>query len=429
MKTKCLLALITIAFISASTESFAADFVQGVLVPVSEEKIGILTGDKAMITVGEREGIVKGDIASVLTDPRDDNSVIGECAVTKNGYQASVCEIIKAKREIEKGNSVRFPVVTYRDPTLFALSVAVLSSVVDPYEPYKNLRVCLYPIFNEQNAETALSDEMGRELEGLLSQKKRIQLVDRQLMRNLVFLPDGDKAMLNNVKDYMKKTNIDVLVTGRYTVSSDKVEMIVNKIDQNGHDRIVLYSFPLNQRYADLSSKVTISAQDPTKIQNSPCTISLKKLAHQPRKEERNNLIILESRENPFTEQTLRRIEFNILNPVSISVKVDDEVMPFDGKDTQVVTLSQGIHRIAVSFKRGYFLNETLLYTSNNELTKEVMLDLRREKHIAVDVRLSPLFEKEPIAFNVYERVHRQKQVLKPIYRVESDKLIETFKD
>ena len=72
----------------------------------------------------------------------------------------------------------------------------------------------------------------------------------------------------------------------------------------------------------------------------------------------------------------MRQTAFNFLGPVEIKVKVDDEAMAVSDKEEQRLTLPNGVHRVLVSFRRGYFFNESLLYTSQQEVTREALLDL-----------------------------------------------------
>ena len=70
-----------------------------------------------------------------------------------------------------------------------------------------------------------------------------------------------------------------------------------------------------------------------------------------------------------------------------------------------------------------------LLYTSGQTITKEAMFDVTKNKTIVVEVMANPLPDKTPLLFNVYASVDRERQLLRPITRVESEKVIETFKD
>ena len=161
----------------------------------------------------------------------------------------------------------------------------------------------------------------------------------------------------------------------------------------------------------------------------STCLLTLKSTPFEPAKHELGQLIREESAGNPLVERVLRQTVFNVLGPVEIKVKVDDEIMAISEKEEQRVSLPNGVHRVVVSFKRGYFFNESLLYTSQQVVTREALLDLTKPENLLIDIRINPLFRADAIGLDVRERVDSHRQVLKPIYKVQSEKTIEVFKN
>ena len=103
--------------------------------------------------------------------------------------------------------------------------------------------------------------------------------------------------------------------------------------------------------------------------------------------------------------------------------------MAISDKVEQRLNLPNGVHRVAVSFRRGYFFNESLLYTSQRVVTREALLDLTRPDNLVIDIRINPLFSPDAIGLDVRERVDDRREVMKPIYRVQSQKTIEVFKN
>ncbi len=428
MKNPACLILAIIVFSLFSYECLAQNTLDGIVVPVSKEKINIVTGDRASVNLGEKHGITKGDIGSIVANDEPGSLPVGRCAVVKSNYQSSVCEVIRLGREIESGSLIRFPKVTYTDATIFPVVIGTLSNIFRPYAPHEKLRVCLHGIYNSRNAVTALSEEIQNELISIFSQKKRIELVDKSVLKDLVFYPDADSRVLGLVKEDMKRANIDVLIMGKYTLSQDKVDLAITKIDKSGDDNVVTYTFPSSARYAALSAKILVTPEPVTEIERSSCLFSVRSMPYRPRKDEKDILIKHESAGDPITELHLRRIEFNLLNAVDARVAIDGEVIPMT-ENLAHVQLARGLHRIAVSFRRAFFFNDSLLYTSQHEIRKEAFLDISTNKNIVVEVRLDPLYERDTIAFNVYEPVQRERQVIKPIYRAEAEKVLERFKD
>ena len=140
-------------------------------------------------------------------------------------------------------------------------------------------------------------------------------------------------------------------------------------------------------------------------------------------------LIREEAAGNPLVEKLLKQTAFNLLRPVEIKVRVDGEAMAISDKEEQRLTLPNGVHRVLISFKRGYFFNESLLYTSQQEVTREALLDLTKPDNLLIDIRINPLFQADAIGLDIGERVESRREVIKPIYKVQSEKAIEVFKN
>jgi hypothetical protein len=132
---------------------------------------------------------------------------------------------------------------------------------------------------------------------------------------------------------------------------------------------------------------------------------------------------------NPITEQTLKRIDFNNVSPVEVKATLDGETVSPVTEDGYFMTLSIGNHAMKTSFRRGYFFNETLLYTSTQEVTKEAVLSLSKDKGVVVEIGINASSRKDPINLTVYQPIERQRRVLKPIYGVEYEKTLDAFKD
>jgi len=60
---------------------------------------------------------------------------------------------------------------------------------------------------------------------------------------------------------------------------------------------------------------------------------------------------------------------------------------------------------------------------------REVLLELGTPHNLVMDVRLSPFFRPDSIGIDVYRTEERQRQVIRPIYKVEAQNSIEVFKD
>jgi hypothetical protein len=62
-------------------------------------------------------------------------------------------------------------------------------------------------------------------------------------------------------------------------------------------------------------------------------------------------------------------------------------------------------------------------------VTREALLDLTKPDNLLIDIRINPLFLPDAIGLDVRERVDSRREVITPIYKVQSEKTIEVFKD
>jgi hypothetical protein len=404
--------------------------VVGVIAPLNNERVTIVRGEKAVATVGQNAGIIKGDVGYVSAQRGGDpNNAIAQCAVTSSDYRSSVCEVVKNKREIDAGSFIFFDAVTCADPTLCRVAVGVLSHTVEPYEPYKRLRVCLYGVFDAENRTTAMGERIMGEMRSVFAGKKRIELVSSSALDNFVFYPGSDGRILGFVQGNMKRTGIDVLITGRYGVAGKGAALTVSAIGKEGLAREGRFDFALEEQYRPLISAVVSGPKEPTAVEASTCLVTLRTTPVEPLKHEKVHLIRQESGGNVMVERALKRVDFNLVNAVDVKVTIDGEaITPAEGKG-KTVTLPNGAHRVVVSFRRGYFFNESLLYTSQQEVRREVLLELGTPHNLVMDVRLSPFFRPDSIGIDVYRTEEKQRQVIRPIYKVEAQNSIEVFKD
>jgi hypothetical protein len=402
----------------------------GVIVPASPERITILIREKGLVNLGQKNGIIKGDIGSVTADESGaPEAVFAQCAVTTSGYRSSICEVIKARREVDPGYSICFDPVTSTDTSIFPLAISMLSQLVDPYPPFKHLNVCIYGIFNDGNAVTGFSDVIERELEHVFSQKKRIGLVDRSALKDLVFYADSEGEIMKVVRGNMREAGIDVLLVGKYRVSGRFIELTCRAVHGEGQDGGMSFAIPLEEKYAGPLAAVILAGRETTQVETLGCALTVKAMPYKVRKDEKAELALRESAGNALVEQAVAKVDFNIISPVQVKVLVDGEEGAPRGKEGQVFTLTKGVHRVLVSFKRGYYFNGSLLYTSTREVTKEAVLDLGTADNLVMEVRLDPLFQREAIGINVYQRVERERQLIVPIQKAQSEKNIEVFKD
>ena len=283
--------------------------VSSVLAPLSNERIAILTGEKALTGVGLKDGIIKGDIGFIAADQDEAarDAFIGRCAVVKAGPGSSVCELITQKKEIVGGDKIFFDRISYTDVDIYQMAIAMLSDVVEPYEPYKQLRVMVYGVFDEKNSVTGLSDWLKAEITNTFSQKKRIHVVDSREFQEFVFYPGTGPDVLEFAKAKMKKLGVDVLLFGKYVADNQNISLTMTELSTDNPAKVWRFSFP-EIRYTELASQTILPAREETRIHDYPCSIFVKALtAKFDKTNDQADVVRQEAEGNAFIELGLKR--------------------------------------------------------------------------------------------------------------------------
>ena len=423
----------TIIFAFVSIQCFGAEYIKGNIISNLDKKMKIVYGDKAVITLGSNHGVINGDIMNI-TRPADVYLVepVGQCAVQKTFASTSICEVIKMTQEIENGQVVFMKKLEFNDPRLFPDIFRILQDLVEPYAPYKDISIYIYNIFDENRNITKFSELLKDEVKYVFSQKKRIKFISDDVGKVFAAYSPGELYEKNKViEGYMKKDNIDALITGHYEVKGGKVFITLYKVDNNW-DVVKRQGSIDGTSYGNSLTTVTVPYAPIKKDRNVICNIVYKPVRHKPLKNEKQEYIANTAQNDPFLLYTLEKIDFNVVSPVEFKLKIDNDIFDFEKQSEYRVLLRTGKHVITTSFKTGFYFNETLMFTSPNECKgckKSVVLQLDKDAEINVEVIANPLYGRESIDFNVYTKVVTNRPVLKPIYRTEKIVPVETFKD
>jgi hypothetical protein len=425
---------ITLLFICASvllvTACFADDLVRGQITGNLDKKVKIMLGDKAITNLGKKDALIKGDVLDIYTtedvkfiDP------IGRCAVVLVRDSMSVCEIIKMKREIG-ADIVTIQKMEFNDPNLLGPIYQLLTKTVDPYEPQKEITVYVHNIVDEQNSVTEFSEMVRKEIKKIFFQKKRIKPVTKTVSQSLLaYLPGEFSESHQMIEEYMKRDNIDVIISGEYRLKGDKIELTLFKVDKNWKD-ITLETLVDRAKYEGSLAKVVVPFSPMKKEQTVACSIIYKPTHYKAAiRDERSDIIEYESKSNPFLEYNLKRIDFNIISPVDFALKIDDSSISFAKTTKYELRLPTGKHEITASFKKGYFLNDTLMVTNENVVQKNIVLFMDKPEDIVIEVAANPVAGRESIDFNIYKKAEKMEPVLMPVVEKKTVKPVETFKD
>lgn len=423
----------TIIFVFFSMHCFGEDYIKGKIVSNLEKKLKIVYGDKAIITLGNNHGLVKGDILGIarstdvyFADP------VGQCAIQRTFPSTSICEVIKMSQEIEGGQLVFMKKLEFNDPRLFPDIFRTLQNLVEPYPPYKDISVYVYNIFDENRNITKFSELLKDEIKHVFSQKKRIKLIGDDVGKIFAaYSPDELSEKNSVITGYMKKDNIDAVITGHYEVKGGKVFITLYKIDNNW-DVTKRQGSIDGASYGNLLTTVAVPYTPVKKKQNVVCNFIYKPVRHKPLKGEKQEYIANTAQNDPLMLDTLERVDFNIVGPVEFKLKVDNDILDLESKKEYKMLLGTGKHEITTSFKTGFYYNEVLMFTSPNECKgcqKSVVLQLDKDDEINVEIIADPLYGREGIDFNVYSKIVTNRPVLKPITRKEKIVPLETYKD
>jgi hypothetical protein len=414
---------------------FCAQSVTGEIVSsiILQERIYLNVGDKAVINLGSKDGVIKGDILIVTT--RIDvmkEKPIGQCAVTSVDVKSSICEIITSNMEIPQGSNVSIPVMYYSMEKFYPAIYKILSKSIDPFPPYEKVKISIYDIFDTQNNVTKFSDRLKQEMKDVFAEKKRVRIVDPKTVKKDFFLyPEDIRNSYGLRTEVMETLGVDVFITGSYTLNNENASFIFYKFDKNFNDEKITFQVPLSSFEVASAQEITSPYKPIPKKEYIPCTVAYREYHYTPQKDEKRDIIGHEAGRDIYKAYDLRKTNFNIVSPVDILFKMDEQSVNFTGKTEAPILLTKGTHKLFASFKRGYFYNtrDPKLYVSDKPLEKEAVLTVEKDASIYIEVLFNPSFEGENIEFKVYNVSEKKTQLLKTIIKSENTKAIELFKD
>lgn len=415
-----------------SINCLAKDLNQGQIIGNLDQKEKIIIGDKAIINLGKKNGIIKGDLLKIYkANDKDYLNPVGKCGIINVYDVTSICDIYQIYNNEIGNDVVVIEKLNAKDPALYPAIFQLLTKVVESYAPEKEITVYVHSIFDEQNNITKFSEKLQKEIRMVFFQKKRIKPVVTNVLQSLFAYLPGEYAVYNQViEDYMKKDNIDVLISGTYKIKGDKIELSLYKVDRNQED-IAVDTVINAVAYADQTSSIVKSFKPMRKEKDITCYILYKPVYYRSTaRDERNSIIELESRNNPFLEYSMKRIDFNIISPVEFKLIVDNQEISFEKSKAQNLAMTTGRHEITAVFKKGFYFNDSLILTTDNEVKKSIVLILDNPGDIKIEVNANPLPGRENIDFKIYKTTDLSRPDFKPVFLQKNNiKTVETFKD
>lgn len=430
MKTSTIFVL-CILVVLALSPCHADEMHQGRIIGNMDGKVKILLGDRAIIDLGEKNGLIKGDIVSIYNGQEKVHiDPIGKCAVTKIYEKTSVCDIFKMSREVG-ADVVMANKTVIGDADLYPVIFKLLTATVEPYKPQDTVKVFIHTIVDDNKNVTKFSEYIRKEIKHIYKQKKRIDVVSTSVPRSLAgYLPTEYADYSSDIKAALKKEAIDVIIGGKYSVKGDKVEVLLFKVDQKYNDIEVGSSVAMKPQYSENMTAVVTPYSPIKKEKSFACNVIYNPVYYSvSSRDMRRNVIEQDSKHNPFLENNLKRVDFNIVSPVDFKMTVDNTEMSFDKKDKHELALVTGVHNIKASFKKGYFYNDTQLIVNEKEIEKNIVISVDKAEDLIVEAVANPIPGKENIEFKVYQKAERSRPVIKSVLQKDTTKQVETFRD
>ncbi len=439
MKKIILFTAIIFAFVSI--QCVIAEPIKGNIITNLDKKLKIVYGDKAIISLGKIHGVIKGDIMGIakstdmyLTDP------IGKCAVQKTYESTSVCEIISMKQEIENKNIVYMEGLRLSNPALFNDMVRLLDTIVEPYKPYDPIRVYVHDVYDESNNTTAFSERLKEDLMNSFKQKRRMTAT-KNIYKNYINYQNHyfnwdinrfNEDAVNKLKNSMKTFNIDVVLTGVYQIKGNALNVALLIIDRNWSDKIM--SLALSAK--DYSSAVAEVVAPYKPFKEKELVSYSMMLSHKdyfPTREEQREIIRRESEKELNFKYKFQndKSRFNRISPGAVNVKVNKEQIDGIPKGfSYEKEFEKGRKRLLVSFVPIVFENEDEIFELKKEISKEIILDLKDENNVSIDMVLDATYGKEKIDIKVFRKTVKEPIMMRSVPSVTvKGAAIELYKD
>jgi hypothetical protein len=434
------LLVFSIIFIFAS-RTFSEELVKGAIITTPQDVLSVGTGEKIVTNLGKKDGVVVGDILK-LVESDDDVLIgnIGKCAVIRTEDSTSVCEVIKLSAEAGRGDYVYANKLEYLDSQLYPIAFMLLNEVLGPYEPQKNIRVFIHDIYDEKKNITKLSELIKEEIAFIFKQKKRVS-VDVASLKGYMnyqdhyFNPDTDKPIkerIDTLKNSMKRFDIDAAVTGVYTIKDDIIKLKLYIVDRKWPDRTIKSALSA-KNYLNALAEILISYEPFKEKELVKYNIMLYEKDFLPDKDEQRAIIKYESQKELKFKYKFEdgKLKFNRINAGDLTFKVNREDIGGIQKEVELEKyFEKGKKRILVSFVPTLSHNEYEIIQLRKEIKKEIILDLKDEENIYIEMILDATYEKEKIDIKIARKNIKEPIRLKSVAS-ETDRkpAIELYRD
>jgi len=443
MKRKYLVFLAKVIFILLflillvySQNAYSVEYARGqILGPVLQDTLSLSIGDKAIIDLGKKNDVIKGDILKIATAKDTElRSPIGQCAVVKVNDETSICEIIRLQREIDTGSIVYNELLNYTMAKYAPHIFNLLVRSVEPFETQKKVKIHIYNVFDENNNVTQYGEKIRKEIHYIFKQKNKVILDDDiNIVKNFVFYPSEYKTYQSWISEVMNIEDFDVFVTGTYAVKGDSVNLTLYAINKKGNVDTVTTSVVLEKpKETNEIAQILTPYKTIAKMEYVQVKLVLNEISYELSRDKIFEIIKYETNNDPFKLKEYRKKNFNIVSPVDVHIMINNDKIDLSKEKTTTMRLSKGTqHKIFVTFKRGYFYNtkEALVFVSDKVIEKNMYLTVTKDNNITIDISLNADYVKDAIGIKVFTEKERALYQLVPITTMEIGKQIEHFKN
>ncbi|MCS7281367.1 MAG: hypothetical protein NZ583_07055 [Desulfobacterota bacterium] len=447
MKGFVLILLIFSFLLCATSTGFCDTFLYGKVIGTHNKKLFSATGETVVVNLGQRQGLVKGDILKVTKKDGMVKNFVGDCVILEAFQEFSLCEILKTNMEITAGDEVRATSFPFSDEKLRPIVTCVLNSILEPYPPLRKVSIFISGIFDRENRVTQFSSRVIGAFSEALSKRRQFVLVSDALriqrLRNMIFHPDyyfqveSDsfyRDEIEGLKDLMEKIGLDVTIMGTYSLESQNIKLSIYSIDRNFGPKKFVTRIPL-AFYSETVTQVIERYVPPKGARLEQVILSYKVEHFFPSSREQKRISQREAQVDIGFRYMVfeRNLRFNRISPENVMVSLNGKPLKIKEEESLSLYLDEGLHTISISFQPAFYIGNELLYVSKRRISKDIVIDVNPSDKlmpIYVDVILSTDKGKEEIRFEIYRKEEKVSRTVKniPVRRM-GEKYVEVYKD
>lgn len=438
------LSLIAVAIFSGCGFAEAENLI-GKVISTQDNRLYVAQGEKITVDLGTRNGILKGDILTLIKRDGNFRRKAGLCLVVSAKKDQSLCKILKTDTEIGLGDEVEARQVFFFNPELKEPFLTFFSEILEGHDPERKASIFLGGIFDRDKNLTSFSFKLGGELENFLSSKSifKVRKDDERIKRFRDFLgypedyfPFGKDTFyvdeVSRLKGLMRTFDLDILILGSYREEKSKVVVSLYSVDRLFGERKIEFDLPLEQNVS-LMRQIVEPYSPKTRKGIVSIRLSLERKHFFPTVGEQKRVMRDLTHEDPEFRYLVmqRKVSFDRISPERVQIVLNGKPVKVVEGEESSLEIDEGSHTLSVSFSRALFFGLELLYVMKQKETKDVILELkgREGEPVFINIVVSADPKSEPITFDVFRRSEDKKVLVRPIATRKSLERVELYLD